>query len=107
MENLLSVTRPLILQDVRPNIVGISGASAGVNQHLPSRNDAHASVLDWGLLELARREGWDKAESRLREITHLNTYDFRLYLGNFRLHPRTFGIIGLWYPKIPVQQSLF
>ena len=35
------------------------------------------------------------------------SYDFRLYLGNFRLHPRTFGIIELWYPKIPVQQSLF
>jgi hypothetical protein len=64
-------------------------------------------VLDWGLLELARRDGWDKAASRLREITRLDTYDFRLYVGNFRLRQRTFGIIGLWYPMIPEQQSLF
>lgn len=63
-------------------------------------------VLDWGLLELARRKGWDKAVQKLEDISTLAAYDFRLFLGTFRLHPRNFGIIGLWYPKIPAQGSL-
>ena len=71
-------------------------------------NQPHAmKVLDWGLFELARRNSWDAALSRMREISDLSKYDFRLYLGNFRLHMRNFGIIGLWYPRRQVQGSLF
>jgi hypothetical protein len=63
-------------------------------------------ALDWGLLELARRDGWEKAKGRLETISNLSDYEFRLYMGNFRLHPHNFGIIGMWYPKIPEQASL-
>jgi hypothetical protein len=72
------------------------------------RKRPHAmKVLDWGLLELARRKGWQKAVQKLEEISSAQKYDFRLFLGNFRLHVREFGIIGLWYPPIPEQRSLF
>ncbi len=65
-------------------------------------------VLDWGLLELARRDGdWEKARQRLETISDLNAYDFRLFIGNFRLHQKSWGVIGLWYPKRREQQSLF
>jgi hypothetical protein len=63
-------------------------------------------ALDWGLLELARREGWDKAKLRLEEISRLGAYDFRLFMGNFRLHQHNFGIIGMWYPKLGTQTTL-
>lgn len=63
-------------------------------------------ALDWGLLELARREGWVKAEKKLEEISDLRTHDFRIFMGNFRLHSHIFGIIGMWYPKVQLQTSL-
>lgn len=64
-------------------------------------------VLDWGLLELARREGdWEQARLKLESISNLETHDFRLFIGNFRLRPQTWGIIGLWYPKRQAQQRL-
>jgi hypothetical protein len=63
-------------------------------------------VLDWGLLELGRRNGWDKAKTKLEEISNLATHEFRLFLGNFKQHPKSFGIIGLWYPKRPTQLEL-
>jgi hypothetical protein len=62
-------------------------------------------ALDWGLLELARRDGWDKAKLRLEDISRLGAYDFRLFMGNFRLHQHNFGIIGMWYPKLETQTS--
>ena len=71
-----------------------------------TRNPHRMKVLDWGLLELARREGWPKARQKLEEISSLETHDFRLFLGNFRLHPKNFGIIGLWYPRRPAQLEL-
>lgn len=65
-------------------------------------------VLDWGLLELARRDGsWEKARQKLEVISNLIEYDFRLFIGNFFLHQQTWGVIGLWYPKRQAQQSLF
>jgi hypothetical protein len=70
------------------------------------RSPHDMKVLDWGLLELARREGWEKARQRLETISNIREYDFRLFMGNFRLHPKNFGIIGLWYPKIPDQGLL-
>jgi hypothetical protein len=63
-------------------------------------------VLDWGLMELGRREGWEKARSRLEHLADSSTYDFQLFMGNFRLHMQNFGIIGMWYPKIPRQRPL-
>ncbi|MHB1297311.1 MAG: hypothetical protein ACYC0B_02180 [Gemmatimonadaceae bacterium] len=57
-------------------------------------------VLDWGLLELARRDGdWEAARLKLETISNLAVYDFRIFVGNFFLHQQTFGAIGLWYPK--------
>ncbi len=64
------------------------------------------SVLDWGLLELARRDGWSTAVDRLRVITDKGTHDFKIFMGNFRLHLHIFGIIGLWYPKLSSQIDL-
>jgi hypothetical protein len=72
-----------------------------------SKRPHRMQVLDWGLLELGRRKGWDKAISRMETIANLRVHDFRLFLGTFRLHPRNFGIIGMWYPKIPDQPALF
>jgi hypothetical protein len=64
-------------------------------------------VLDWGLFELARKTSWEAAVEKMRDISDQSQYDFRLYLGNFRLHMRNFGIIGLWYPRKQAQGSLF
>jgi hypothetical protein len=63
-------------------------------------------ALDWGLLELGRKAGWEKARQKLVEISDQSTHDFRIFMGNFRLHPRTCGIIGLWYPKKRPQLDL-
>lgn len=71
-----------------------------------SRRPHEMKVLDWGLLELGRRDGWEKARSKMEEISNLTTHDFRIFMGNFRLHPHVFGIIGLWYPKRRVQLDL-
>ncbi len=71
-----------------------------------SRHPHDMKALDWGLLKLARREGFEKARARLEVISDLRTHDFRLFMGNFFLHQHIFGIIGMWYPKIPAQPSL-
>ncbi len=71
-----------------------------------ARNPHRMKVLDWGLLELGRREGWTTARDRLADISTLARHDFKLFMGNFRLHPKTFGVIGLWYPKRPKQLGL-
>ena len=63
-------------------------------------------VMNWGVQELLRREGIDAAVAKVRAITDLRTHDLQLFMGNFRLHPQTFGIIGLWYPPIPAQPLL-
>jgi hypothetical protein len=75
---------------------------------LCARKPHDMMVLDWGLLELARRDGdWEKARQKLETISNLVTHDFRLFIGNFFLHQGTWGVIGLWYPKRQAQQSLF
>lgn len=65
-------------------------------------------VLDWGLIELARKNGWDwdSACDRLRTICDQRAYDFRLFLGNMKAHPTAFTIVGLWYPKLRAQLAL-
>jgi hypothetical protein len=62
-------------------------------------------VLDWGLNELARREGPESGRRRLESIAALNRHDFRLFMGNFKSHPQVFGIVGLWYPKLQAQAA--
>jgi hypothetical protein len=56
-------------------------------------------VLDWGLCELQRREGDEKALSRMMELCRLDAYDLKFFLGNLFLYPASFMIVGMWYPK--------
>jgi len=63
----------------------------------------NVSVIDWGLIELGRREGWEKARAHLADLADLDTHDFRLFMGNMVSHPQTFVVIGLWYPKLREQ----
>lgn len=60
-----------------------------------------AGVLDWGLGELGRRSGEEAAKKRMEELCQLDKYDLGFFVGNFKAHPRNFGIIGLWYPMHP------
>lgn len=57
-----------------------------------------ATVMDWGLGELARRDGIDKAVARMEDLADTSRYDLQLYMGNIKAHPKAFGIVGLWYP---------
>jgi hypothetical protein len=70
-------------------------------------NPHDMSVLDWGLVQLGRRDGWEKAAARLASIAQTDQHEFKVFLGNFFTHQKTFGIIGLWFPKITSQGSLF
>lgn len=56
-------------------------------------------VLDWGLCELQRRDGDQKALSRMKELCNLDKYDLKFFLGNLFMHPASFLIVGMWYPK--------
>jgi len=56
-------------------------------------------VLDWGLCELQRRQGSDAAVSRMKELSKLDTYHLKFFLGNLFQYPTSFMIVGLWYPK--------
>lgn len=71
-----------------------------------SRQAHRMKVLDWGLMQLARRNDWRAAVRRLEDISNLKTHDFRLFLGNFAKFPTSFGIIALWYPKRQKQIAL-
>lgn len=56
-------------------------------------------VLDWGLCELQRRDGDEKALMRMKELCRLDVYDLKFFLGNLFLHPASFLVVGMWYPK--------
>lgn len=56
-------------------------------------------VLDWGICELQRRSGDEAALAKLREVCDLKQYALRFFLGNLFMHPASFMIVGLWYPK--------
>jgi hypothetical protein len=62
-------------------------------------------VLDWGLLEFARKREWDwaAAKAQLEDILNLATHDARLFVGNLEAHPKNLGFIGVWYPQPPKQ----
>jgi hypothetical protein len=78
-----------------------AGACSGCAKH-----PHDMKVLDWGLIELGRRDGPAAALARLTHIANLRTHDFRLFMGNFRHRMHNFGIIGLWYPKRAAQPLL-
>jgi hypothetical protein len=56
-------------------------------------------VLDWGLCELQRRDGDDKALRRMKELCNVDKYDLKFFLGNLFMHPGSFLLVGMWYPK--------
>lgn len=72
-----------------------------------TRRPHKMKVLDWGLLQLARKRGWEAAVRKLETISDQRTHDFRMFLGNFAQHPANFGVIALWYPPRREQMALF
>jgi len=68
-----------------------------------------ASVLDWGLYELGRREGAEAMAARMEEVCDLVRRDLHLFMGNIKRHPGSFSIVGLWFPlkREVVQEDLF
>jgi len=56
-------------------------------------------VLDWEICELQRKRGDAAAVRKLQELTDLSRYALRFFLGNLFVHPQSFMIIGIWYPK--------
>jgi hypothetical protein len=59
-------------------------------------------ILDWGLMELSRKAGWDPApaKSKMEDIATSGRFDFRLFLGNTMRWQKSFLIVALWYPKL-------
>ena len=71
------------------------------------RHPHRMKVLDWGLMQLARKKSWEAAVKKLEVISNLLTHDFRMFLGNYAQHPANFGVIALWYPPRQEQTTLF
>ncbi|WP_178139397.1 hypothetical protein [Rhodothermus profundi] len=65
-----------------------------------------AGVLDWGLCELGRRKGYNKALQKMEELANLDKYELAFFVGNFARHPNNFGIVGLWYPRRSAKDEL-
>lgn len=65
-----------------------------------SMNPHAMQVLDWGLMELARKNAWDSglAKARLETLATSGKHDFKLFVGNMKQHEQSFVIVGLWYP---------
>ena len=57
-------------------------------------------VLDWGLMELARKHSWDSdlAKTKLEALATSGKHDFKLFVGNMKKFQKSFVIVGLWYP---------
>ena len=68
--------------------------------HNPDCNGHKMQVLDWGVCELQRRDGDATALKRMLELCNLEKYALRFFLGNLYLHPGSFMIVGMWYPKL-------
>lgn len=64
------------------------------------------SVLDWEICQLARRDGWEAAIDKLDALLDRDAYDTWFIMGNFRQHPQSFGIVGIWYPRATAQLRL-
>lgn len=57
------------------------------------------AILDWGLGELTRREGPEKAKQKIKQYSNTEMYELKFFLGNMLAYPKSFTIVGLWYPK--------
>ena len=57
-----------------------------------------ASILDWGLLELGRRDRPESALARAQALCNLGKYELRLYVGNLFTRQHVFSVMGIWYP---------
>lgn len=56
-------------------------------------------VLDWEMVELQRNQGATIACSTLAERLNLKEYATRFFLGNMLRYPKSFTIVGIWYPR--------
>jgi len=65
----------------------------------PGCNGHDMAILDWGLGELTRREGPEKARQKIESISNTRKYELKFFLGNMQQYPKSFTIVGLWYPK--------
>lgn len=62
-------------------------------------NGHDMNILDWGLGELTRREGPEKARQKIESICNPRKNELKFFLGNMQRYPQSFTIVGLWYPK--------
>lgn len=76
--------------------------------HGENCNGHDMSVLDWGMYVLSRRQYAKKnrqqAEAdviaKIHEVTDPEKKDAYLFLGNTLAHPKSFMIVGFYYPKL-------
>ena len=59
----------------------------------------HTQALDWGLIELQRKQGIESTQRKLEQICDLKEHALKFFMGNIHNHPTAFTIVGLWYPK--------
>lgn len=71
----------------------------------PSCGGHGAQVFDWGLGELGRREGEAAMLSKMQSIADPRVHDLRFFMGNIKSYPRSFVIVGVWYPKLKHMQQ--
>lgn len=62
-------------------------------------NGHKMSIIDWEAYELVRKVGIDSTRSKLESILNMDKYHVGFFLGNFKLHPTSFAIGGIWWPK--------
>ena len=86
----------LQFQKHRVKVEWTCGTPRSVHPDCPGHD---MTILDWGLGELARREGPRKARQKMEKFADPRTYDLKFFLGNMLAHQKTFTIVGLWYPK--------
>lgn len=64
-------------------------------------------IIDWEVVETQRKFGFEKSLALVQDHLDSDMYDIRFFLGNLRIHPTSFMIVGLWYPRVREQQMLF
>ena len=72
------------------------------------------SVLDWGIYVLSRRQYARKGRSgaeqdvinKLNEVTDLTKRDTYFFLGNTLAHPKSFMIVGFYWPPLKKAKDL-
>jgi len=62
-------------------------------------NTHNMSILDWEVYEFTRKFGLQSAKSKLNDLLNLDKFDIGFFLGNMKLHPTSFAIGAIWYPK--------